>query len=239
MHDHTTLFTAIFTLAVIGVARAAERWDMAVYVLSFWHYLVYALAFFWQQIPLQRFKRDAIALKTISLAALLFVFLATVPNIYSCIVMIAGFGLNIVAATKLGSNRTYYGYELGHCPPRWITSFPYSVMSHPMLIGNMMAYSGMLLDQEFRTAWWPLALLHIGLNLQILLMEIYGGKSRFFGTLLPFAGFFSGSVLLLAGFEEVWPFALAIIVICLIFSAALFSRYSAASGHNMLRENLS
>ena len=238
IQDHATLYTAIFVIAVAGVALAAERWDMAVYVLSFWHYFVYSLAFFWRQIPLQRFKRDAIVLKTISLAALAFVFLQTVPNIYSVIVMTAGFSLNIAAAHRLGSDRTYYGYELGRCPPEWIASFPYSVMPHPMLIGNIAAYGGMLLDDEFRLFWWPLALLHMLFNSQILLMEIYGGKSPFFGTLLPLAGFFSGSILLIAGFQDVGPFALVAVLIGLIFGVTLFWRYSAASGHDMLGEKL-
>ncbi len=212
---------------------------MAVYVLSFWHYLVYALAFFWRRIPLQGFKRDAILLKTMSLASLAFVFLAAMPNVYAVIVMAIGFGLNILAARKLGSDRTYYGFEVGAVPPERVTSFPYSVMSHPMLIGNIVAYSGMLLDSDFAKVWWPLALLHVFFNVQILLMEIYGGKSRQLGTVWPLAGLAAGSVLLLAGFRDVWPFALAAIVIGLIFAAALFSRYSASADQTVHKENLS
>ncbi len=209
---------------------------MAVYVLSFWHYLVYGLAFFWRRVPLRRFKRDAILLKTVSLIPLGFVFLSASPNAYSLVVTIAGFSLNIAAARTLGSDRTYYGYEVGGFPAERVTAFPYSVMSHPMLIGNILAFSGMLLDSGFASVWWPLVLLHVLFNFQVLLMEIYGGKSRLLGTLWPLAGAAFGSVLLLAGFWEVWPFAVAAIVIGLVFGATLYSRYSAFTEQNVMKE---
>lgn len=239
MRDMFLPAAVVFVVATFGLAQAAGRWDLAVYALSFWHYPVYALAFFWRRVPLQRFQRDALLLKTISMAALAYVFVMTVPNIYSLAAMIVGFGLNIIAAWKLGADRTYYGHELGGAPQTWITSFPYSVISHPMLIGNILAYGGMLLDGEFRMIWWPLALLHVVFNGLILVMEIYGRKSHVSGVLWPFSGLVAGSVLLIAGFMDVWPYALAAVLIGLIFGVTLFRRYSETSGYDLLREKLS
>ncbi|MDH3663588.1 MAG: hypothetical protein OEU92_26835, partial [Alphaproteobacteria bacterium] len=61
--DTMPLLTTVFVLAVLAIAE--ERWAMAVYGLSFWHYLIYALAFFWRKIPHERFIRDSLLLKTI------------------------------------------------------------------------------------------------------------------------------------------------------------------------------
>ena len=41
-----------------------------------------------------------------------------------------------------------------------------------MLVGNMSAFAGMLLNAGFREKWWPLACTHIGLNL-LCFMEVY------------------------------------------------------------------
>jgi hypothetical protein len=61
---------------------------------------------------------------------------------------------------------------------RRITAFPYSRMSHPMIVGNVLAFGGTLLNPEFRAAWWPLAALHVVLNLALLAMERAGPGRR-------------------------------------------------------------
>lgn len=222
--DTMPLLTTIFVLAVLAIAE--ERWAMAVYGLSFWHYLTYALAFLWRKIPHERFIRDSLLLKTISLGALTLVLWTTVPNLLSTIAMAVGFALNIAAARALGTERTYYGYELAALPPKRITSFPYSLISHPMLIGNMLAFGGTLLDDAFRQSWWPLALLHVLLNLLIILMEAYGGKNRSAGAICALAGLILGTALLLAGFWAVWPHALGMAVIGSFFGIVIVCRYA-------------
>lgn len=234
--DRTTLVTSLFVVAIAMIALAAGRWDMAVYALSFWHYLVYALAFLWRRITPERFRRDAMLLRTISLVALASVFLATLPNLLSLVVMAAGFALNIAAFRALGTDRTYYGVELTALPPERTTAFPYSVTAHPMLIGNMLGYGAPLLDAGFRAAWWPLAVLHVLLNFAIILMEAHARPSRLLGTLLPLLGLAVGSLLLLIAFRDVWPFALASILCVAAFGALLFRRYATVDGRGNNQE---
>ena len=112
------LATILLALAAIGIAYAAERWALAVYALSFWYYLVYVLAFFWRQVTLDRFIRDSVLLKTLSLAALASVLWTTLPNPVSIIVMAAGFALSIAATRALGTERTYYGFETRRSGPK-------------------------------------------------------------------------------------------------------------------------
>jgi hypothetical protein len=144
----------------------------AIYALSFWHYYLYWLAYRYGAIPLATFKRDAVVAKTVSLAALSAAYFVAPLDLVSLAVMSAGFLLNIVAARVLGSDRTYYGYEVAGLPPLRITAFPYSVIPHPMIVGNMLAFGGTLLNPVFRDAWWPLAGAHVLLNLGLLLMEV-------------------------------------------------------------------
>jgi hypothetical protein len=163
----------VFILAVtLAIGWLAGRWAVVVWALSFWHYLVYALAFVPRRVPLAVFVRDAVLLKAASLAVFAAVYLTASPDLLSLLIVGLGLFLNLAAAHALGTERTYYGFELAALPPKRITAFPYSVIGHPMLIGNAIAFAGTLLNAEFRSEWWPLALAHVGLNLAVLVMEV-------------------------------------------------------------------
>lgn len=224
--DPIWLVTTLLVLAVLAITSTAESFVLAIYALSFWYYLVYALAFFWRQITLERFIRDSMLLKILSLLVLTLVLWNTWPNPVSIIVMIAGFALSIAATRALGTERTYYGFELAALPPKHITSFPYSHTAHPMLIGSMLAFGGTLLDETFREGWWPLGLLHVVLSLLIILMEAYGTESRQAGWKTALTALVLGAILLLVGFWSLWPFTLAIIAISTAFAAFIIRRYA-------------
>lgn len=158
--------------ATLLLAWAGGRPAAAIYALSFWHYYLYWLAYRHGSVPLPVFKRDAVTMKTAALAALGIAYFAAPLDGLSLAVTAAGFLLNAAGAMALGSDRTYYGYELGALAPQRVTRFPFSVVPHPMLLGNMAAYGGTLLNPEFRVQWWPLACAHIALNLGLLVMEL-------------------------------------------------------------------
>lgn len=167
-----TLFLFIFfASAIASVATYLSSVAVAVYALSFWHYYVYWLAYLFRAVPLAAFKRDAIIMKCVSIAVLGWAFFSGAPDFLSLSVITLGFALNAFAAIKLGSDRSYYGYEVGGLPHRWITSFPYSMTAHPMLIGNIVAFSGTLINADFRENWWPLAVAHAAMNVGLLIME--------------------------------------------------------------------
>ncbi len=153
---------------------------LLVHGLSFWHYGLYFLAYRYGQLAPARFRRAAMALKALALVALAWAYAPhawpsdTTPlwaAVAVPVLMALGFGLNAKAAQVLGLERTYYGHELMNLPFRAATAFPYSVMAHPMLVGNMLAFSAPLLNPGFRAAWWPLALGHVLANLGLWLME--------------------------------------------------------------------
>ncbi len=181
----SSLSCGLIVLAVLLGAVPDRNLPLAVYLLSFWHYYLYWLAFTFGAIPFAAFKRDAVAMKTVSVAALAIVYLATPIDPLSLFVIAAGSLLNIRAAAALGVDRTYYGYEVAGLPPRRITAFPYSLTSHPMILGNVAAFGGTLINPGFREQWWPLACLHVALNIGLLAME-QAGKAR--GRLVRIGG---------------------------------------------------
>ena len=79
---------------------------------------------------------------------------------------------------RSGLDRTYYGHEVAGLPARRITAFPYSLTSHPMILGNVAAFGGTLINPASAQQWWPLAGLHVVLNIGLLAMELAGPRHR-------------------------------------------------------------
>jgi hypothetical protein len=171
-------------------------------LLSFWHYYLYWLAFAFGAVAFDVFKRDAVAMKTVSVAALAAVYLTAPLDLASLIVIACGILLNVRAAAVLGIDRTYYGREVGGLPPRRITAFPYSLTAHPMILGNIAAFGGTLINPGFARHWWPLACLHVALNIGLLVMELAGTRRARIvrtGGGLAFAGVMAGAAFAVLG----------------------------------------
>ncbi len=158
-------------------------WSIAaVYLLSFWHYALYWRTFTFGTADFDGFKRKAVVLKTISVTALALVYLRFPLDPASLAVIAGGIFLNARAAAVLGLDRTYYGHEVAGLPPRRITAFPYSLTAHPMIMGNVAAFGGTLLNAGFREHWWPLASLHVAANVGLLVMELASRPRRHRGS---------------------------------------------------------
>ncbi len=186
----STLSCVLLVLSVLLGAALERSLPLAAYLLSFWHYYLYWLAFAFGAIPFDIFKRDAVAMKAVAVATLAAVYLAAPPDLVSLIVIGCGILLNVRAAAVLGMDRTYYGHEVAGLPPRRIDAFPYSLTAHPMILGNVAAFGGTLINPVFREQWWPLACLHVALNIGLLAMELAGSHRRAvrIGGALVFAG---------------------------------------------------
>src|SRR5580658_4878975 len=115
-----------FAALMLGWAWFDANWAIAVYALSFWHYYLYGLAYCFGAVAPREFRRDAVLWKSIALVVLGSVYFAAPLNLLSLSVVVAGFLLNSLAAKALGTERTYYGYELMDLPSVKITAFPYS-----------------------------------------------------------------------------------------------------------------
>src|SRR5258708_13533499 len=83
-----------------------------------------------------------------------------------------------------------------------------------MILGNVAAFGGTLITPEFRQHWWPLASLHVALNIGLLVMELAGPWRRRtvrLGGGLAFASVLCGAGVAAvgAGKEEALPVTLA------------------------------
>jgi hypothetical protein len=232
-HNGSTVACGLFVLAVLLGASIERSLPLAVYLLSFWHYYLYWLAFTFGTVPFDVFKRDAVAMKAVSVAALATVYLAAPLDFVSLAVIAGGILLNMRAAAVLGVDRTYYGHEVAGLPPVRITAFPYSLTNHPMILGNVAAFGGALLNPEFRQKWWELAALHVVLNLGLLVMERGGsrnGRIVEIGGGLCFAAVLLGAALP-GGHPANGAVAPGAILgfVAVVFAGALYRRYGPAS----------
>ncbi len=219
----STLACALFVLAVGLGAGHEGSLALAVWLLSFWHYYLYWLAFAFSAAPFEVFKRDAVAMKAVSVAALATVYLAAPLDIVSLAVIAAGILLNARAAAVLGVDRTYYGHEVAGLPSEKLTAFPYSHVAHPMILGNVAAFGGTLLNADFARAWWPLAAVHVALNIGLLAMECRGR-----GRAVRWAGgiVFAGVLLVVAGAIPITPVSVLLLAAALACAWTLHRCYA-------------
>jgi hypothetical protein len=100
--------------------------------------------------------RDAKLYKTIALTHLgrrLLPLIVLPRDIVGVCMAAAGFSITMLATAQLGFVRTYFGSELGFVKPKWIEGFPYGWIPHPMIVGQLTAYSSILFwfDLDFET----------------------------------------------------------------------------------------
>ena len=235
----------VYVCAMTGAVALGLDLKVAAYALSFWHYFVYWLGYLFCAVPLASFKRDAIMMKGVAMGILGWAFLSGSPDVLSVTVMTLGFALNTYAATIMGSDRCYYGYEIGGLPGRRITSFPYSITAHPMLIGNIVAFGGLLLNPDFRERWCPLAMIHVGMNVGLLIMETTlspgSGGARpvaarwIMGLVIPAFGAAIGY----AAQAQHGPVIGAAVGLCICaYAFALFFLYTKGMGVNAARQTV-
>ena len=96
---------ACWTIVAAGLAGAAmgRAPALAIYLVSFVYYGLYWQAFAWGTPSFDAFKRDALLLKSVSVAALAFVYLQAPPDLLSLTVIALGILLNARAAAVAGN----------------------------------------------------------------------------------------------------------------------------------------
>lgn len=116
---------------------------------SFRHYCIYMTTFASREPMVAHgfLMRDAKLWKTVALMHLgrrLFPLVQLPGDIPGVLLAMAGFSITILATARLGFARTYFGSELGFVKPNWIEGFPYGYIPHPMIVGQLIAYSSIL-----------------------------------------------------------------------------------------------
>ena len=152
--------------------------NFAFLATSFHHYFIY-FGTFYQRVGVAyyRFQRDAEFYKVISIGqlALKYVLVTSRDGIdwTSMALIVGGYSVAGAAAVALGIDTTYFGIELGISKPIRVTSFPYNVIPHPMIVGACVALSGFHKLEGLREEHPYVAPTHIMLYLLHMTQEIF------------------------------------------------------------------
>ena len=114
-----------------------QSYTIFFYCTSFFHYFIYISTYHEATRPTTSvaygaFKRDALLYKSLALAqaALQYIirFDFSAPDVASLALLVGGFGLATLATSRLGVDRTYFGWELGEITGECVLKFPYGTI---------------------------------------------------------------------------------------------------------------
>ena len=168
-------------LALLGLVSALAGSFLPFLIgASFVHYLLYIAVFkFRDSISFGQFKRDALLFRTLAHAMLIGLYAYTYTyDPLSLGLIVGGYGLASAATYALGLDRTYFGVELGQCPPKQITRFPYNAIPHPMIVGTLIALLGYQLHAPLRELVPWLVPIHVAFYAIHLAQEIADTRAR-------------------------------------------------------------
>lgn len=161
---------------------------------SYVHYLRYMTTYYNRKdVNFGTFKSDVLLFKILALAQIAVRYLSVLAVgasasstilAASLVMIVSGATVSSLATHALGMDATYFGKELGLCNSPWVSSFPYNCIPHPMIVGQLIALSGVHLVPEFRATWPWLVPVHCLLYTLVMLQEHFdvhregkGGRS--------------------------------------------------------------
>ena len=137
---------------VYMLSKLFDNHNIYLYLTSFVHYIIYISTYHHRKdINFGDFKRDALFYKTLALINIIFILKKYIKpnkngkNNLPILLIIFGLLLTLYSSYKLGLDHTYFGYELGKVKAKWVTGFPYGTIPHPMIVGQLIAFIGILL----------------------------------------------------------------------------------------------
>jgi hypothetical protein len=138
---------------------------------SYIHYIQYIYVYYYRSsINYNKFKRDVIFYKFLSLAQLYSLYTSTFTsfscvynNILSIIIIISSNILSGYSAYLLGTDGCYFGIELGYVNKNknYVSKFPYGYIPHPMILSQCISLYFMNNNFIFYNNWPFLIYFHI------------------------------------------------------------------------------
>jgi hypothetical protein len=135
-------FNNTLYLLIIGLFLS----DYWVVLTSFVHYLFYMTTWhFRENVSYHSFVRNVTLFKGIMFCNMAYMVCQMDHVNWSflwCGVVTVGLVLSTSATFVLGTYGTYFGVEFNIVKPNRLTSFPYNITSHPMILGQILAHVG-------------------------------------------------------------------------------------------------
>jgi len=175
-----------FYVALALVARQTS-YDVFLYGTQYLHYLRYIGTYYVRKnVAFGAFKRDVLLFKSIALAQLFALYASPLWKDTNCapvpcfrpdslVLIVAGYFVSVCATAALGVDGTYFGIELGvvQADYQFVKKFPYNVLPHPMILGQVVALLGLHVVPQVGTARPYLVPVHVALYLIHMTQEIY------------------------------------------------------------------
>ncbi len=164
---------SIAYLTLLLAANPLFSLPVFLYGSSFVHYLLYFAVYYTREdVAFYTFQRRAMFFKALALAQLVFIYVSFGRiDPLSIGLIVTGVALSGAAARVLGLERSYFAAELGRCEPLTLRRFPYNLLNHPMIVGNVIALLGFFALPELRATVPYLVPMHIGFYLLQLMQE--------------------------------------------------------------------
>mmetsp|Transcript_454 Transcript_454/g.490 ORF Transcript_454/g.490 Transcript_454/m.490 type:complete len:584 (+) Transcript_454:174-1925(+) len=154
LEQYVGYYNVVYVLLTAAAELKFPGNNIFLIATSFFHYPLYIGTYAQKDdVNFGMFKRNAFVFKTLSMVQLAYQYLSNFElDLVSLAIMAVGYGISAAAVRALGVDRTYFGVELGLYDPKWIGSFPYNVMPHPMIVGSMLGLVGAYKQAAFRAA---------------------------------------------------------------------------------------
>mmetsp|Transcript_8053 Transcript_8053/g.14920 ORF Transcript_8053/g.14920 Transcript_8053/m.14920 type:complete len:597 (-) Transcript_8053:378-2168(-) len=164
----------LFYVLCLGLANYLIHPLIFLIGTSYLHYIIYLGTFYSRRdIAFGTFKRDVMFFKSIALTHLAYYYYKNFEvDVVSLVLLCVGYYIAIAATKALGIDKTYFGSELGHCMPCYVTEFPYNCIPHPMIVGACIGLLGFHKLQGLREEMPYLVPGHISLYLLHCAQEI-------------------------------------------------------------------
>lgn len=173
IQNHFGMNNLAMVLIFGAVAAACNSYTLFLYCTSWVHYSIYISTYYHREQGLEavsygEFQRNVVFWKTLALVQAFGLYFAHFElDLLSLGMIVAGFSLASAATAALGWDRTYFGWELGYLPGKFITTWPYGPngVPHPMIVGGVCGWLGIYKLATLRAAYPYLALGHVALYL--------------------------------------------------------------------------
>jgi uncharacterized membrane protein YGL010W len=164
-------YSNIYYIASLFIISYLTDYKIFLIGTSYIHYIQYIYVYYYRSsIDYNKFKRDVIFYKFLSLAQLYSLYISTFTsfscvynNLLSIIIIISSNILSGYSAYLLGTDGCYFGIELGYISKNknYISKFPYGYIPHPMILSQCIALYFMNNNMLFYNNWPFLIYFHI------------------------------------------------------------------------------
>lgn len=164
-------YSNIYYIASLFIISYLTDYKIFLIGTSYIHYIQYIYVYYYRStIDYNKFKRDVIFYKFLSLAQLYSLYISTFTsfscvynNLLSIIIIISSNILSGYSAYLLGTDGCYFGIELGYISKNknYVSNFPYGYIPHPMILSQCIALYFMNNNMLFYNNWQFLIYFHI------------------------------------------------------------------------------